>query len=157
MMIRNLKESDYDYVIERLNDWWGGRQMTEMLPRLFFKHFNESCFVYIKDKNIIGFVVGFISSTNPSEAYIHFVGVDPECRELGVASELYESFFEYCKNKRIAKVSCVTSPVNKTSINFHHSKGFEASEYDEQHKPIAIKSYDGPNEDRVLFSKMLIT
>ena len=39
--IRNLSPSDYDAIIRVVDDWWGGRRMASMLPRLFFEHFTE--------------------------------------------------------------------------------------------------------------------
>ena len=48
-MIRELSADDYDYVISRVNDWWGGRNVMDMLPRLLFNHFNDSSFAYIAD------------------------------------------------------------------------------------------------------------
>jgi hypothetical protein len=51
--IRHIEESDYEVIISVLNEWWGGRQMAAMLPRLFFKHFNESGFLAeIDDKKV---------------------------------------------------------------------------------------------------------
>lgn len=40
MSKRMLKESDYNTIISVPNGWWGELHMTDMLPRLFFKHFN---------------------------------------------------------------------------------------------------------------------
>jgi len=45
MNTRNVSEEDYLKVIEVLDDWWGGRPMTGLLPRLFFEHFQPTSFV----------------------------------------------------------------------------------------------------------------
>ncbi len=37
--------SDYEPILSVLNDWWGGRNMSDMLPKLFFVHFRETSFV----------------------------------------------------------------------------------------------------------------
>ena len=34
--IRHVQPSDYGRVIQHVNEWWGGREMAPMLPRLFF-------------------------------------------------------------------------------------------------------------------------
>jgi hypothetical protein len=39
MGIRNIEETDYIPVITVLNGWWGGRNMADMLPKLFFQYF----------------------------------------------------------------------------------------------------------------------
>lgn len=155
MKIRNVQETDYDYVIERLNEWWRGRNMADMLPRLFFIHFQDTSFVCLKGDRIIGFISGFISSTQQDSGYIHFAGVDPDFRRCRVATSLYYAFFDCCKKGNIKYVKCVTSPVNNVSIAFHQSLGFKAFSYDSQDRPVPVQNYDGPGQDRVIFKLQL--
>ena len=77
MRVRPAGPRDYDRVISVLDDWWDGRQMHNMLPRLFFVHFQETCFVAEEGSELTGFLAGFLSQTYPDEAYIHFAGVHP--------------------------------------------------------------------------------
>lgn len=42
MDIRTITSSDYEMVTSVLNEWWGGRQLKEKLPRLFFEHFQDT-------------------------------------------------------------------------------------------------------------------
>ena len=94
MTIRHAHPSDYGRVIQHVNAWWGGREMAPMLPKLFFLHFEGTSFVAEDDEGrLVAFLIGFVSQTDPAEAYIHFVGVAPEQRGSGVGRELYERFF----------------------------------------------------------------
>src|SRR5207248_8436534 len=73
---RRSSDLDYDRVIRVVDEWWDGRQMAEILPRLFFDHFTDTCFVAEDDAGrLAGFIVGFLSQSKPREAYVHFVGV----------------------------------------------------------------------------------
>ena len=100
-VIRHAKSSDYGRVIGRINVWWGGREMAPMLPKLFFIHFEGTSFVAeADDGELLGFVCGFLSQTADDEAYIHFVGVDPEERGEGLGRALYERFFEEARDER---------------------------------------------------------
>ncbi len=36
-MTRNIREEDHREIIRVVDDWWGGRRMSGMLPRLFFR------------------------------------------------------------------------------------------------------------------------
>ncbi|KQL52619.1 hypothetical protein AN964_03115 [Heyndrickxia shackletonii] len=156
MLIRKLQASDYKNVISVIDEWWGGRQMSDMLPKLFFVHFQSTSFIAEEDGNIIGFLVGFLSQTHGNEAYIHFIGVHPNYRKAGVARKLYEVFFETVKQKGCDTVRCVTSPINKTSIDFHTRLGFEVEEGDSIIEGVSIHSdYDGRGGSRVLFIKRL--
>jgi ribosomal protein S18 acetylase RimI-like enzyme len=92
-------------------------------------------------------VCGFLSQTEPHEAYIHFVGIAPEYRGAGLGRRLYERFFDEVRGEGRSVVRCVTSPVNEVSVAFHEALGFEVDR--------VAKDYDGPGEDRVLLVKRL--
>ena len=40
--LRPAGPDDYSHVISRVDDWWGGRAMAAMLPKLFFIHFPDT-------------------------------------------------------------------------------------------------------------------
>lgn len=125
-----------------------------MLPKLFFVHFRDSTFVAELNGKPVGFVSGFWSQTYPDEAYIHFVGVDPQTRGQGVGRLLYERFFAAAEQAGRRIVRCVTSPTNKTSIAFHQQLGFTLETGDGQVDGVPVKKgYDGRGGDRVLFVK----
>jgi ribosomal protein S18 acetylase RimI-like enzyme len=153
--IRNVTSSDYDVIISNLNDWWGGINMTDMLPRLFFNHFQNTSYVATDGDKLVGFLIGFISPTKPTIGYIHFVGIDPSYRKNGIAKCLYSEFFKAANQIGATEYECVTSPKNHQSIQFHLKMGFkvkEGNDANENHISF-FKNYDGPNEDRVLFYK----
>jgi ribosomal protein S18 acetylase RimI-like enzyme len=145
MLIRHAEPDDYAAVTAVIDDWWGGRRMAAMLPKLFFVHFRDTSFVAEEDEELAGFLCGFRSQTYEDEAYIHFVGVSPEKRGSGVGRRLYERFFEAVAPCRV--VRAVTSPVNEASVAFHRSLGFEVDRVD--------PDYDGRGEARVLLVKQL--
>ncbi len=143
MTIRLVKGSDYYIISPLINDWWNGRQMSDLLPKLFFDHFKNTSFIVEEEGKIIGFLIGFLSQFYSNEAYIHFVGIDPEYRGKGIGKQLYNQFFDVIKQNGRNIVRCVTSPVNKASIAYHTKMGFE------------IEQENKPNQDKVLFVKYL--
>jgi len=146
--IRHARPSDYGRVIGRVNVWWGGREMAPMLPKLFFVHFEGTSFVAERDDGeLAGFLVGFLSQTDPSEAYVHFLGVAPEERGSGLGRTLYERFFEAARAEGRSVVRCVTSPENEASLAFHRAVGFEVER--------VASDYDGSGEDRVVLRRTL--
>lgn len=148
VQIRHAEPADYGRVIGRVNAWWGGREMAPMLPRLFFVHFEGTSYVLDdEDGQLAAFLIGFLSQTDPEEAYVHFVGVAPEHRGEGLGRRLYERFFEDARGHGRTRVRSVTSPANEESVAFHKALGFEAER--------VAHDYDGPGEDRVLFVKPL--
>ena len=156
MLIRHAEESDYADIITVLDEWWDGRHMADMLPRLFFKHFNTTSFIIETDNAIAAFLIGFISQTCPCHAYVHFLGVHPEYRKKGFGRRLYQVFFDTVRRHGCDAVHLVTSPVNKNSIAFHTRIGFQIENGDCLLDSVSVHSnYDGPGEDRVLFIKKI--
>lgn len=154
MLIRNIKSEDFDKITPILRDWWGGRDMS--LPRLFFDHFQNTSFVMEDNNKIIGFLIGFLSQSKQQEAYIHFVGVDPNFRNRKIANKLYNFFIEEVRKKGVNKLTCITSIVNKKSIAFHTRIGFDIVPGDKVIDGISVHSnYDLKGESRVLFVKQL--
>jgi len=143
MTVRLVEGSDYYVISPLINDWWNGRQMSDLLPKLFFDHFKNTSFIVEEKGEIIGFLIGFLSQSYSNEAYIHFVGIHPEYRGKGIGRQLYNQFFDVIKQSGRNIVRCVTSPVNKASIAYHTKMGFE------------IEQGNKDNQDKVLFVKYL--
>jgi predicted GNAT superfamily acetyltransferase len=153
---RHAEPSDYARIIAVVDEWWGGRQMADGLPKLFFVHFRETSFVAERDGSIVGFVTGFRSQSFPEIAYIHYVGIDPSVRGGGLGRALYECFFDAARRLGCAEVQCVTSPINKQSIAFHRAMGFEPLPGDAESDGVPISTdYDGKGGSRVRFRKVL--
>jgi ribosomal protein S18 acetylase RimI-like enzyme len=145
--VREATPDDYDRIAPLVDEWWGGRAMIDMLPRLFFVHFRETAFVAEDGGELAGFLAGFLSQTRPDEAYVHFAGVSPDHRGAGVGRMLYERFFAVARERSRSVVRCVTAPVNERSVAFHRALGFELER--------VAENYDGRGGDRVLMVKHL--
>ena len=153
LRIRHAEAADYPPLVAKVDAWWGGRAMSGMLPRLFFVHFWPTSFVAELDGAVAGFLVGFVSQSDPEVAYVHFVGIDPAMRGAGIGRALYERFCEGVRALGCREVRCVTSPRNAASIAFHRRLGFVPQPGDAEladGTPYA-RDYDGPGADRVCF------
>ncbi|MGI9048667.1 MAG: GNAT family N-acetyltransferase [Rubrobacteraceae bacterium] len=152
---RNLREVDHAEIITFVDEWWGGRHVSDKLPRLFFKYFRDTSFVLEEDGRILAFLIGIIPKDS-EEAYIHFVGIHPDHRKTGLAKRLYETFLDEARDRECKRVRCITSPVNKTSVSFHTGMGFEIEGGDGEVDGVSIHTnYDGDGKDKVLFVKKL--
>lgn len=153
--LRQLRPADYGLVIAVVDEWWGGRPMAGMLPRLFLEHFAGTSFAADRDGVLAGFLVGFVSQSRPGEAYIHFVGVHPSQRGHGLGRQLYGTFFDAVWTRGCTVVRAVTAPVNTGSIAFHRRMGFEVEPGEVRDGIPITAGYDGPGRDRVRFVKHL--
>ena len=156
MRVRRAKESDYPLIMAVIDDWWGGRHMADMLPRLFFQHFTGTSFVAEDDGSPVGFLVGFVSQSRRREAYIHFAGVHPDYRRRGIAFAMYSRFYRAVLSRGCDTVRLVTAPVNRASIAFHTSIGYQIEPGDSEVGGVAVsKDYDGRGGSRVRFVRRL--
>ncbi len=62
MKIRSVEGADYYVISPLINEWWNGRQMSDMLPKLFFDHFQNTSFIAEEEGEIRGFLIGFFIS-----------------------------------------------------------------------------------------------
>jgi ribosomal protein S18 acetylase RimI-like enzyme len=145
VLIRQADPADYGRAIAVVDEWWGGRAMAPMLPKLFFVHFRDTSFVAEHGGRLAGFLCGFRSQTYEDEAYVHFIGVDPTQRVKGLGRALYEQFFAAVRPR--GTVRAVTSPANERSLAFHRALGFEVERVEDD--------YDGRGEARALLVKRL--
>lgn len=156
LIIRPGTGADYDRVIPQLDEWWGGRSMASMLPRLFFTHFEPWTYVAEQEGQTIGFLCGFRSQSDPSIVYCHFIGIAPETRGRGVGERLYERLFADALAAGCGAVHAVTSPQNRGSIAFHTRLGFAVVPGPRETDGVSWHpDYDGPGEDRVRFKRTL--
>jgi L-amino acid N-acyltransferase YncA len=154
--LRHAEAADHPAVIAVVDAWWGGRRMADMLPRLFFVHFRPTSFVAEEDGRVVGFLAGFRSQTEPAQAYVHFVGVEPGRRAGGVGRALYERFFAAARALGATEVRAVTSPLNRGSVAFHRAMGFEPMPGDAEEDGVPYTpDYDGPGEPRVRLRRAL--
>jgi ribosomal protein S18 acetylase RimI-like enzyme len=154
--IRGGVPDDHPKIIPLMPHWWDGRDLSAMLPKVFFIHFRDTIYIAEHSNELVGFLVGFFSQAQKDTGYIHFVGVHPDFRQQGVGRMLYEKFFAACRAKGRGLVKSCTSPVNKLSIGFHRGMGFIIEEGDGVVDGIPVTmSYLGEGDPKVLFKKAL--
>lgn len=152
LTVRNSCPADHSKITGVMRDWWGGRDLTPMMPKLFLDHFCDTSFIIEKEEDLIAFLIGFLSPSKPREGYIHFVGVHPNYRGIGLGEFLYHRFFNICKNNHRDTIRACTSPVNKGSIMFHTKVGFSISKGNGDIDGIPVSlDYNGPGDPKVLF------
>lgn len=156
---RRPVEADHAGIVGQVDDWWGGRRMHDLLPRLWFQHFTGTSWI-VEDASgsVVAFLVGFISPDQPTEAYIHMVGVSPNHRRSGLGKLMYERFIADVQARGVRRVRAITWPGNRTSVAFHTRMGFRPSEgpgTQNLYGTPAYPDYDAHGEDRVAFVRDL--
>lgn len=164
MHVRHAKEADHSRIVQAISSWWSDsrgpdevRELSLLVPRVFLQHFASTSFVAeAADGRMVGFLVGLLSYDRPRDAYIHFVGIAPEQRRMGLARQLYRNFFDVAIRADRVRVQCITSPGNSGSIAFHRRMGFELVPGDAEREGVPVHTdYDGRGHERVCFQREL--
>jgi ribosomal protein S18 acetylase RimI-like enzyme len=154
---RRPVEADHPRLVRVIDEWWGGRRIRQLLPRLWLQHFTGTSWIAEgADGRLAGFLVGFISPDRPDTAYVHMIATDPNGRRRGLGRALYERFIDDMRGRGCRTVTAITWPGNRASIAFHQMLGFRVDDGPGT-QPIygtpAYADYDDDREDRVVFMR----
>jgi ribosomal protein S18 acetylase RimI-like enzyme len=156
---RRPTEADYPTIVDLVDEWWGGRRMRALLPRLWFQHFTGTSWILETDEGkLAGFIVAFVSPDEPTTGYVHMIASDPNRRRAGLGRRLYALVFDDFAGRGVRRVKSITWPGNRTSVAFHRALGFRIDEgpgTQRLYGTPAYADYDGWGEDRVVFTRDL--
>ena len=159
LTFRRPTVDDHPRIHAVIDEWWGGRSLRHLFPRLYLEHMaSTSWIVEREDGRLAGFLIGFISPDHPDTAYVHMVATDPNLRQRGIGRALYERAFADAAGRGAVRMTAVTWPGNRRSVAFHRAMGFEVDDgpgttpiYGTPSHP----DHDGEGEDRVVFTRAL--
>jgi L-amino acid N-acyltransferase YncA len=156
---RRPTEADYPTVVRVIDDWWGGRKMDVLLPRLWLQHFTgTSWLAETDDGRLAGFLIGFHSPDQADVAYCRLITTNPNLRLHGLGRALYERFFADAREAGRHEVRAITWPGNRTSIAFHRALGFEVEAgpgSQNLYGTPALPDYDFDREDRAILVRRI--
>jgi ribosomal protein S18 acetylase RimI-like enzyme len=156
---RRPEEADHRRLVGLVDEWWGGRRLHPLFPRLWFQHFTGTSWIAEDGTGApVGFLVGFVSPDHPDRAYVHLVATSPNHRRRGLGRMLYERFFDDVSRGGARQVSAVTWPGNRLSINFHRAMGFRVDDgpgTQRLYGTPAYADYDAAGDDKVVFIRDL--
>jgi GNAT superfamily N-acetyltransferase len=156
---RRPVEADHAVIVELVDEWWGGRRLRHLLPRLWLQHFSATSWIAEDaDGTLLGFLIGFLSPDRPDEAYAHMISTNPNRRRRGIGRALYDRFFDDAARAGRHTVRAITWPGNRVSVDFHRRVGFLP---DDGPGTVSIygvpayPDYDGDGEDRAVLVRVL--
>lgn len=159
LTFRRPTEADYPMIVRVVDDWWGGRKMDVLLPRLWLQHFTGTSWLALgADGRLAGFLIGFHSPDQPAVAYCHLIAASPNARRRGLGRALYERFFLDSRAAGRTEVRAITWPGNRAAIDFHRAVGFEIEAgpgSQNLYGTPAQAGYDLDREDRTLLVRAI--
>jgi len=148
--------ADHERVSAVMVDWWGGRDLRALLPRVFFEHFRGTSIIAEHEDQLIGFLVGFLCPDHPDEAYVHVAGVHPAWRRAGLGGDLYRRFATLVRAQGRTVVRAVTAPANEASVAFHAALGFRVLPGDAEVGGVPVSAAPGPYGDHLVRLELVL-
>jgi N-acetylglutamate synthase-like GNAT family acetyltransferase len=159
LRFRRPTEADYPAIVRVIDDWWGGRKVDVLLPRLWLQHFTgTSWLAETVEGRLAGFLIGFHSPDQAHVAYCRLIATNPNVRLRGVGRALYERFFADARAADRSEVRAITWPGNRDSIAFHRALGFEVEVGPGSQNLYGTPSqpaYDFDREDRTILVRSI--
>jgi ribosomal protein S18 acetylase RimI-like enzyme len=156
--IRPVREKDFFEIMNLASKCDPIPIERDSIYHLFTKYFANTCFVAEMDDKIVGYILGFISQLEKNIAYIHNICVSPDFRRKKIGSSLYQKFFQNMKKEKCQRIFLIINPINRLSIRYHESLGFNVSKEGEEiyiEGVRASKNYNGPGKHMVVMCKYL--
>lgn len=158
--LRRPVEADHARLIRVIDDWWGGRHLAVLLPRLWLQHFTGTSWIAeTSGGTLAGFLVGFVSPDHPEVGYIHMVAANPNLRRRGIGRRLYARFIDDVRARGVREVRAITWAGNRVSLGFHHSLGFRPDDgagTAAAYGVPAYRNYEGDDQDMVVLRLTLV-
>jgi ribosomal protein S18 acetylase RimI-like enzyme len=148
LVLRRPVEADHLRLIRVIDDWWGGRRLHHLLPRLWLQHFTGMSWIAeTADGALAGFLIGFVSPDSPSVGYVHMVSANPNVRRRGIARHLYAAFIADVRARGVREIRAITWAGNRQSVAFHRALGFHLDDGPGTRPAYGVPSYPGYEGD----------
>ena len=168
---RRPTEDDYAALTGLVDEWWDGRVLQGLLPRLWIRHFADTSWIAevghevasgsgmaVGQPRIAGFLVAFRSPGHEGIAVLHAVGVHPTHRRQNVGRMLVDHFLEDARRAGAVRVEAIVWPGNRRGLAFLAALGF-SPDPDPAARSLygipAFEGYDFGTEDRARFGREL--
>jgi len=159
LTFRHPVEADHRRIVAVIEDWWGGRRLAYLVPRLWLQHFTGTSWIAeTGDGALAGFLVGFVSPDDPTVGYVHMLATNPNRRRRGLGRELYDRFCEDVGARGVTEVRAITWAGNRASIAFHAAIGFRIDDGPGTQRlfgAMAYPDYEGDGQDMVVFRRRI--
>jgi L-2,4-diaminobutyric acid acetyltransferase len=124
--------NDLTYRKPTLNDGLAIYQLIKSSPPLdlnssylYFlqaSHFADTCVVVEKDKQIVGFLSGYLQPDKPTTLFVWQVAVSEKVRGLGLGKAMLHALLKnQPQDSAITEIACTISPSNKASQGLFQS------------------------------------
>jgi predicted GNAT superfamily acetyltransferase len=152
--ILTCSQQDYSQILDELHEFWGARDTRHLHHPFRVHEFGNSAFVIRRESQVVAYLFGFISQTEPV-GYVHTVAVRMSARRQHLAHQLFSHFVQFARLHGCKHVKAITTPSNLDSIAFHKSLGLQLLGEPNIDGIPMVPDYAGRGSPRVVFWKSI--
>lgn len=123
VVIDMIDPKDVDLITHLHNDIYHPARSSESIARRLQGRHNILCLVARMGNNAIGFYVGF--ELKPAVHFIWMVGVHPDFRRIGTASQLIQAAQSWAKEKGYISIRFECNNTHRAILHFGISEDYE--------------------------------
>lgn len=128
--------------------------------KILLRYFRNTCFVAKIDREVLGWVLGFISQVHDATYFLWQIGIGPALQGKGVGGELLAYVEDEVEKKGCKRIEVTIDPENIPSQKLFEKKGYQNIS-EQKGKTVkvednlALKNYYGPARHFMLYEKIL--
>lgn len=152
-------EADYDTLITVVDEWWAGRPVRRLVPRLWLRHFAGTSWLAREEGGRpVGVAIGLASHDRLDTACLYLLGVEPNRRRQGIGRALAARIDADAAAAGADRIETVIPTGEPIALAFLRAAGYAVAA-EPGLRPIhgvpAHADYDGPGEDRIVLVRQL--
>lgn len=101
------------------------------LYKILIRFFGDNCYVAHKDGQLIGWVMGFISTVKPDTYFLWQIGIDSEMQGTGLGTKLLKFLENDLRAKNCRRIELTIDPENIPSRKLFNKNGYRNCSRDE--------------------------
>ena len=155
MLVRNAFPNDFRAVADKSKEWAELTIEQESIYHIMLEHFRNMCFIAEDRGEIIGYLLGSRSHSDPDVAFIQCILVSPRLRGNGVGRRLFNQYQTAIKSMGCKKIMALGETENRNCAAFYEAMGFRISDGNtlETDDVKALKNHGRPGKNAVIWTK----
>ena len=158
--IRNPKESEFEKIYNFVSRCKPLESYGDHFYRIMLRYFNNTCLIAEEENNILGFILGVISQTDPKSYFLWQIGVNPEVQGQGIGRKMLEHIEIELKRKNINRIELTIDPENKASQKLFEKNGYSIISKPQEETFVvqdrtALRDYYGKDRHFFMYEKII--
>jgi diaminobutyrate acetyltransferase len=157
---RNADQSEFLTVYDFVTHCEGLENYYPHFYKIMLRYFGSNCFIAEENKQIVGFVLGFLSNNYPNTYFLWQIGVDPKRQGQGIGKTLLRFVEQEIKKIGGDRIEATIAPENIPSQKAFERNGYinisqQVGETVTVQDNMAVKDHYSPGRHFMVYEKKI--